>query len=304
MSGALWAITAGLGFGLFQTLNRRAVHGMDVYVATFVQLLVSTVVLVMISLLTEDVRALLSAPLRVWVNFALAGLLHFFIGWTFLNASQKKIGAARTSPLIGTTPLFATVIAAITLGELPGVWGMVGIVLIVLGAYVISKRPGSSGKTNGDPAPNQVGQAGWAASWLGLSAAFCWALSPIFIRAGLEDLPSPLLGVTWGIAFSALAYGVILLWKRERWQGSEITGDAWLFKLLAGLLVGLSTWVRWIALDLAPVAIVIALTMVSVPMVILLSPFVSGKHMENVTVALWVGAGLILGGALLLTFLT
>ncbi len=299
MSGALWAITAGLGFGLFQTFNRRAVHSMDVYVATFIQLFISTVVLLAISFLTEDIRALLSAPLSVWINFALAGVLHFFIGWTFLNASQKKIGAARTSPLIGTAPLFATVIAAVTLGELPNYWGLLGIILIVLGAYVISKR---SGDTN-NLGQNQAGQVGWSASWLGLSAAFCWALSPIFIRAGLENLPSPLLGVTWGIAFSALAYGLVLLWQRDRWFGSEITGDAWLFKLLAGLLVGLSTWVRWIALDLAPVAVVIALTMISVPLVILLSPFVLGKQMENVTVALWVGAGLILGGAMLLTFL-
>ena len=193
-------------------------------------------------------------------------------------------------------------VAAVTLGELPGFWGMIGILLIVLGAYVISKRSGDSSKgTEANPQPTQ---AGWQASWLGLSAAFCWALSPIFIRAGLEELPSPLLGVTWGIAFSALAYGIVLLWQRDRWLGSEITGDAWVFKLLAGLLVGLSTWVRWIALDLAPVAIVIALTMISVPLVILLSPFISGKQLENVTAVLWVGAGLILGGALLLTFIT
>jgi len=301
MSGALWAITAGVGFGLFQTFNRRAVQRMDVYVATFIQLLTSTIVLLAVALLTEDVRALLVAPLGVWVNFALAGIFHFFIGWTFMNASQKRIGAARTSPLIGATPLFATVIAAATLGEIPGIWGLVGIVLIVLGAYVISTRSGDLKDTDGNPGSIR---AGWQASWLGLSAAFCWALSPIFIRAGLEDLPSPLLGVTWGIAFSALVYGIILLWQRDRWRRSEITGDAWLFKLLAGLLVGLSTWVRWIALDLAPVAIVIALTMVSVPLVILLSPLVSGKQMENVTASLWVGAGLILGGALLLTLIT
>lgn len=300
MSGALWAITAGVGFGLFQTFNRRAVRGMDVYVATFIQLLVSTIVLLAIVLLTEDIGALLVAPFSVWVNFALAGILHFFLGWTFLNASQKRVGAARTSPLIGTTPLFATAIAAVTLREFPGIWGIIGIGLIVLGAYVISQRSGDSREIEGNPQPIK---AGWQASWLGLSAALCWALSPIFIRAGLEDLPSPLLGVTWGIAFSALAYGIVLLWQRDRWLGSEITGDAWMFKLLAGLLVGLSTWVRWIALDLAPVAIVIALTMISVPLVILLSPLVSGEQMESVTVSLWVGAGLILGGALLLTFI-
>ena len=48
----------------------------------------------------------------------------------------------------------------------------------------------------------------------------------------------------------------------------------------------------------------LAITMVSTPVVILLSPYVSGKHLERVTVMLWVGAALILGGALLLTFIT
>jgi len=37
--------------------------------------------------------------------------------------------------------------------------------------------------------------------------------------------------------------------------------------------------------------------------VILLSPLISGKHLERVTAMLWIGTGLILSGALLLTFL-
>src|SRR3990172_9343761 len=129
MSGAIWAFVAGVGFGLFQSVNRRGVYGMDVYMATFVQLVVSSVVLGGISLATEDVGSLFSAPLSAMLNFAVAGFFHFFIGWTFMNASQKRIGAARTSPLIGTTPLFATVIAALTLRELPGLLALLGIVL-------------------------------------------------------------------------------------------------------------------------------------------------------------------------------
>jgi drug/metabolite transporter (DMT)-like permease len=52
MTGALWAVGSGLGFGLFQTLNRRALAGMDVALSTFIQLLVSAVVLTFVSLLT------------------------------------------------------------------------------------------------------------------------------------------------------------------------------------------------------------------------------------------------------------
>lgn len=109
-----------------------------------------------------------------------------------------------------------------------------------------------------------------------------------------------MLGVTIGVTASALSYAIILLWQRERWIGVPIKNEAWTFKLLAGLLVGLSTWMRWVALDLAPIAVVLALTMISSPLVILLAPLISGKHLERVTAMLWAGTGLILGGALLL----
>jgi len=300
MSGALWALAAGVGFGLFQALNRRAVAGMDVYVATFVQLVVSSIVLITISLVTQDVSLLFQASGLTIFYFAAAGFFHFLIGWTFLNASQKKIGAARTSPLTGTTPLFAAAVAAITLQEYPTWLELVGIGIIVFGAYLISKESADPGRTN---TSSQTWSAMLSASWLGLGAAFVWAVSPVFIRLGLKSLPSPLLGVTVGVTASALGYGFVLLWQRERWYGQPITNEAWTFKLIAGVLVGLSTWMRWVALDLAPVAVVLAITMISTPLVILISPLVSGKHLERVTKMLWTGTALILGGALLLTFI-
>jgi drug/metabolite transporter (DMT)-like permease len=300
MSGALWALSAGAGFGLFQAVNRQAMRGIDVYVATFIQLVVSSVVLIVISLATEDVGLLLDAPIAAILYFAAAGFLHFFIGWTFLNASQKKIGAARTSPLIGTTPFFAAVIAGVTLREFPTWLEWIGIGIIVFGVYLVSTQADSSIATENS---TQKFSTGLGSAWLALTAAFCWSLSPVFIRYGLQDLDSPLLGVTVGMTASALGYGFVLLWQRERWLGHSITNEAGALILLAGVLVGLSTWMRWVALDLASVAVVLALTMISTPLVILLSPLISGKHLERVTQMLWTGTGLILSGALLLTFI-
>lgn len=300
MSGALWALAAGAGFGLFQALNRQAVRGMDVYVATFVQLLVSSIVLVTISLVTEDVGLVFSAPIMAVLSFVAAGFLHFLIGWTLLNASQKSIGAARTSPLIATVPLFGAIVAAVGLHEFPTWLELIGIGIIVLGAYLVSREG-----ENPTDAKNSTQRFAvlLRASWMGLAAAFFWALSPVFIRIGLQGLPSPMLGVTIGVSASAISYAVILLWQRGRWLGVPIPQEAWALKLLAGLLVGLSTWMRWVALDLAPVAVVLALTMISSPLVILLAPLISGKHLERVTATLWMGTGLILSGALLLTFI-
>ncbi|MBI1878768.1 MAG: DMT family transporter, partial [Chloroflexi bacterium] len=136
MLGAIWAVAAGVTFGLFQTVNRQAVRGMDVYVATFIQLLVSALILTTISVFTENFTRLRSAPPRAWLYFGLAGFVHFFIGWTSLNASQKQVGAARTSSLIGTIPLFGIVLAALTLGEIPSLVAVSGMVLILGGVYL------------------------------------------------------------------------------------------------------------------------------------------------------------------------
>src|SRR3989304_3346799 len=115
---------------------------------------------------------------------------------------------------------------------------------------------------------------------------------PVLVpRGGLEVLSSPLLGVTIGMTASAAAYGLPLMVRRKQQGALPASTDALLFKIAAGVLVGLSTWARWVALDLAPVAPVLALTLVSVPVVILLSPIVSGKHQEPGTVGLGGGGG-------------
>lgn len=301
MTGALWALVAGLGFGVFQTLNRRAVQGMGVMVATFLQLLVSAVVLAGVSAATQDLGLLIRAPAVSLLQFVLAGCLHFLVGWTLLNASQKRIGAARTSSLIATTPLFGALAAAVTLQEIPSWTSLAAILLIVAGVFVVNELRLRTRPDEGQPS-GVITKPGptWPPLAYGLGASVCWSLSPIFIRQGLQGLPSPLLGVTLGIGVSAAAYAVLLAVRSRLAPLGSVSLDSLAFKLVAGLLVGLSTWMRWVALDLAPVALVLAITLVSVPVVNLLSPLVVGRKVERVTAQVWLGSGLVVSGSLVL----
>jgi drug/metabolite transporter, DME family len=312
MTGALWAVGSGLGFGLFQSLNRRALAGMDVALSTFIQLLISAIVLAFVSLLTEDLGMIASAPIGSLLAFGLVGLIHFFLGWTLLNLAQQLIGAARTGPLLATTPLFGAVLAAIWLQEVPGLFTVAGMILTVTGVLVLStERPvvAESSVPREDEAPSvdpsssvatltrSRRRAGLAAA---LGTASCWALSPIFIREGLEGLPSPLLGVTVSMVSSAFVFGVVLIVRRVRLADRVDSRTALGFKVAAGLLVGLSTWMRWIALDLTTVAVVLSVNSISVPTVLLLAPLVVGRHREHVTLRLWFGAALVIAGSLVL----
>ena len=138
MTGVLWAIVAGLGFGVFQSFNRRAGRSIDSYLSTFMLLVASSIVLAIVSLLTEDLSLLREAPLMAYLNFGLAGLVHFFLGWTFLTLSQKRVGAARTGALIGTTPIFAFAVGLVFFGETLSVPVITGIVLVIGGVYLVS----------------------------------------------------------------------------------------------------------------------------------------------------------------------
>jgi uncharacterized membrane protein len=84
------------------------------------------------------------------------------------------------------------------------------------------------------PPPTQGSDAihvTWRNSLFGLGTAICFALSAIFIRNGLEGLPSPLLGVSVGMVITTVAYGVVLLFRRKKIQQGSISREAWLFQV-------------------------------------------------------------------------
>src|SRR5829696_4347799 len=261
MNGALLAAASGVGFGLFQTTNARAVRAAeDPFASTLVQIGVATLALVVLALATGELADALDAPLWALGDFALAGLLHFLAGWSLLNLSQQRIGAARTSPLLTTVPVFGIVIAAITIGQLPGAIALAAITLMCVGAYVVAMRGGLESPRVTDALP-------------GLGCAFLWALSPVFILRGLEGFDSPVAGLTVGLIVSVALYAPLYaLWRGGTRAWAAVKGSVGKLKLLAGVLVAVSTWWRWAALEDATVGAVLALNLLSVPVVLFLAP--------------------------------
>lgn len=295
MTDVVLSLLAGVGFGAFQTIHRRAQIGIDLYRGTFILIFGSAIVLTIVSLLTEDLSVLFNAPLISVMHFIISGFVHFFFGWTVLGISQNTIGAARTGAVVGSVPLFAAILAFFLLGEALSAGAIVGIVLVMGGVYVISAQRQAPEEGSSEPAKLVF-------PWWALAVALAWAVSPIFIRLGLRGLPSPLLGVTVSMYANVIGFGILLLVQRSKWKNQPIHSHGFRWEIAAAIFISLATWVRWIAIDLAEIAVVLALGRVNVPMVMILSPIIIGGAKEKVTVMLWIGAALIIAGSLILTF--
>jgi drug/metabolite transporter (DMT)-like permease len=286
VSGVLWATASGIGFGLFQSINRRAIRGIeDPYVSTFLQLSVATAILVAASLVSEDLSQLGDASAETLVVFALAGIIHFVLGWLLLNVSQARIGASRTAPLITLTPLFGVVLAAVALRELPSATALAAIAPIMVGAWLLASRGSGDVRIERD-------------SIFAFGTAFMWALSAVLTVEALEGLDSPLLGVTLGLLAATAALGVTLLARGSLGAIRSIARNTLTLKLLAAVLVAFATWFRLLALDETDVAVVLATNLVGVPITLVLAPIMVGRHVEQADARVWFGGLLVVVGVL------
>ncbi|MFW6338064.1 MAG: EamA family transporter [Alkalispirochaetaceae bacterium] len=146
----------------------------------------------------------------------------------------------------------------------------------------------------------------------GIGTALCYASSPVLVRFGLREGSSPLLAVTVGLCVATVVYFFLFLLPVEaRTRGGPLFGDAphpgirlWgsreaLFQLLAALSIGLGTWFRYVAVDLASLALVATLGRVNILVVLLLTPLLLRGKQHRLTWATWIGAVMIILGTIL-----
>ena len=133
-----FAIGAAIFFALSHIAVRRGVSKLGVSTGTAIMLSSGTLVLLLIAFIYDDVLVIYSTSFSGLYYFALAGIIHFIGGWGFMNASASRIGATRVSAVASLTPLFAALLAFISLGETVNGYILFGIFLIVFGIYFIA----------------------------------------------------------------------------------------------------------------------------------------------------------------------
>ena len=139
MLGILFALCAAVGFGATAFFARLSVQHMRPTSGVIVSLVVGVVCTAGLVVAMDGAEALSLD----WIQLALLFLagLSSFVGGRLLNfVAVSKIGVARSSPVVGASPLFAVALAILLLGETPNLTVAVGTISIITGVVVVLSK--------------------------------------------------------------------------------------------------------------------------------------------------------------------
>lgn len=283
MAGVAWALVAAVGFGVTQTMNRKANQTVDAYRTAFGLLVAVEVLLVTRELVTGEFRLLSGTEISTIALFAGSTFIHYLAGWTLLAMSQQRIGVARTGALISAAPLVGTLLAARVLDEGFGVLTFAGVVVTVVGVAMVSMSRGGDGGSR------------FVRPWHALTVAVLWGISPQMIRLGLRDLDAPVLGLTVGLGISLVVFAVALT-IRGAWRG-PVSRSAVGWMAAGGVSGAVAISAQWISFSLTTVAVAITVQQLAVLVVVALVPVMFKEPLERLNALLLSGTFAMLVGS-------
>lgn len=294
--GAALALIAAATFGLNGATLRRGV-----LTGTALQALMITVPLGVplfaigaLALGMFDSAATLTVPAAGW--FAIAGIVHFIVGRYGNYRATQAMGANLSGPVQQLGILVSLSLALVFLGERLTVLSLIGIVLVLVGPFIMLQ--GSRGKAT---ASGFVPRYGEGLYW-GVVCALGHGSSPLFIAWGLEqgDIGMAMQGGIVSYAAAALLLATVLLAKGPRANVAALERRAAGWFAISGIFVCVSQVFRYAALALAPVTVVAPIQRLSVVFRVLFSWLLNREHE---VFGFWVVSGIVLSllGAALLT---
>lgn len=102
--------------------------------------LLSGVVLLMFSFIFEDTSKMLPSIQNHWIYVVLNGFFLFGLINNIWYYGLKKLEISRAIPLLMTYPAFSLVFLAIFYSDIPNIFQISGVFIIIVGAFITSKK--------------------------------------------------------------------------------------------------------------------------------------------------------------------
>ena len=198
MSAIVLSLISALGFGSAAIFARVGMQGVAPIPGTLISVAVSFVpaTVLAVAFAYDDLIAL---PPVAFAWFLGLGAINFLGGRNLSYQAIGTIGAARTSAIMGTAAVFASVFAITVTGERPHAVVLLGTVVVVAGLITTLGRTVLQGG-----GPSRAALLGYLTA---LAAAACYGGTNVVAKELTEQYGSPLV-----ISAVSLFFGILLLW--------------------------------------------------------------------------------------------
>lgn len=190
-----FSLLSALGFAASHILIRRGLAQSNPVAGFCISITISAVTLWTLALLYVPLESFWTRA--IWY-FALGGLFASGLGRMFVYFGIDRVGVARSVPVASTSPMFASVLAVLMLGEPWSLQAFFGTALVIIGVVIISRT--------------QVHRMEWRARDLifPLMAALSFALSANVRKFGFLIANLPLMASTVNATTGLLLAGLML----------------------------------------------------------------------------------------------
>ena len=277
--GILFALAAAVLFSIAAIINRKAVLGREITPGMFISVAIGVPLILPVIVLNGDLFTLTSiAPFTIFL-LAMMGLFQFVGGRGLNMAAIKLLGATRSSPVRETSLIHSAVWGVILLNENLSIFAALAIVMISIGAVITSV----SGEPNTKNRTRDFGRSILLRGMLyGLLGASLWGFTPVLIRVALPGVISPLFAVWISFIFATIIWSVIIIGTRKVGTIRRLGTTGIFLFLFGGVIVVLAQILRFNALNLEQVVIVVPILFGLDPLLTLLFSVLLIRKLEGI----------------------
>lgn len=292
--GLFLALLSAVCFALSSIFIRRgAYRAGEAFTSVVITVLFGLVFFAIVTFVAGEWGTLWSVSWRVWAQLGAAGIIHFILGRRLGYAAYRIIGVNRASAIVKSQVLYPVVLGIVLLGEPLTVLLIPGVLLIGIGATLVSIEKGES--IPKDSISKASAGKGILAAVLG---AVFWGISGVLIKPMVVQTGAPYAALFISYIAASLVVAGLMLGKGMREQVGRLNRSMVVPIIIGGFCVGMAHLLRYIALVHSPVSVVTPLMETSSVFVLLFS-FLLNRNIEVFTWKVYLGIALTTSGAIL-----
>lgn len=202
---------------------------------------------------------------QFWIALLIGGCLNVVATILYIKAI-KYSDLSITVPMLTFTPLFLLITSPLIIGEFPNIFGLLGIILIIFGSYILNIKE----KHHGYLAPFKI-LIKEKGPKLMLAVAFIWSITSNIDKIGVQN-SSPIFWVIAMSIFISIVMTPLMFLKSQK--HNRFGKNNFKILILVGLFSALSLICQMTAINLTLVAYVISIKRASAILSVLFGYFI------------------------------